>query len=348
MAQNRKEQFLSESISSTKSTDSAPQAWHPTRQIPRPSSRKAPAMLLLITMLWGLSFPLMKNWHLAGGSCPGGPVVAGLTMIAFRMLLALLVLAVFLPKLFLAPSRREVLIGLVLGLTNSIGFVFQVTGLAWTSPALSAFVTSLASAWVPLLMLAIFGVAIHRLTLLGLIVGMAGAAVLGIDRDHNLTFGWGEGLTFISTWFFALMIVLLDRLGRGVESAHFTVAFLAGTGLPALLIAGAITVGRSESTDWIEWTGAMLSKPLVWRDLILLTVLCTVLPFHWFNVYQPQVAASRAALIYLLEPVFASIYSVAWGLDTVGPKLLIGGGMILTGNALVEVPAWFKSSNRTV
>jgi drug/metabolite transporter (DMT)-like permease len=150
-------------------------------------------------------------------------------------------------------------------------------------------------------------------------------------------------LTFISTWFFALMIVLLDRLGRGVESAHFTVAFLAGTGIPALLINGVILVDRNETASWINWTTTMLSNPLIWRDLILLTLLCTVLPFHWFNVYQPRVAASRAAVIYLLEPVFASIISIAWGHDVISPRLILGGSLILAGNALVEVPAWFRT-----
>jgi drug/metabolite transporter (DMT)-like permease len=308
------------------------------------SFKKAPGMLLLITMLWGLSFPLMKSWHLAGENCPGGPVVAGLTMVSLRMMLALLVLAVFLPNLFLAPSRREVGIGFLLGLINSLGFILQVTGLAWTTPALSAFVTSLASAWVPLLMLVCFDVAVRKLTLLGLVVGIIGAAVLGIDTRQGFAFGWGEVLTFISTWFFALVIVLLDRLGRGVESAHFTVAFLAGTGIPALLSTGAITLSRSESSEWLIWTATMLSNPLMLRDLILLTVLCTVLPFHWFNVYQPHVAASRAALIYLLEPVSASIFSLLWGLDALDLKLLMGGGLILAGNGLVEVPFWLGNA----
>jgi drug/metabolite transporter (DMT)-like permease len=309
---------------------------------PRPD-RKATWMLVLITSMWGLSFTLMKNWQDAAEGCPGGVVVAGLTMVALRMFLALVVLGVFLPRLFRDPTRREFTIGLLLGGINSLGFVFQVTGLAWTSPALSAFVTSLASAWVPLLMLALFRLPVHRLTLAGLMIGIAGAGVLGIQTSLKLTFGWGEMLTFISTWFFALMIVLLDRLGRGVESAHFTVAFLAGTGIPALLINGVILVDRNETASWINWTTTMLSNPLIWRDLILLTLLCTVLPFHWFNVYQPRVAASRAAVIYLLEPVFASIISIAWGHDVISPRLILGGSLILAGNALVEVPAWFRT-----
>jgi drug/metabolite transporter (DMT)-like permease len=317
----------------------------------RRSSAKATGMLVLVTLLWGLSFSLMKNWHIAAASCPGGPVVSGLTMVALRMFLALGVLAVFLPRLFSAPSRREFSIGFLLGAINSIGFAFQVIGLAWTSPALSAFVTSLASAWVPLLMLVLFGVSVHRLTLIGLILGIGGAAVLGIrtgpeDGASAITFGWGEILTFLSTWFFALVIVLLDRFGRGVESAHFTVAFLTGTGLPALVIVLIMTAARSETSPWLGWTSKMLSSPLIRRDLGLLTVLCTVLTFHWFNVYQPRVAASRAALIYLLEPVFASIFSLLWGHDMLGLYLIVGGSLILAGNALVEVPAWFRSNPR--
>jgi drug/metabolite transporter (DMT)-like permease len=317
----------------------------------RPSSSKATGMLVVITLLWGLSFSLMKNWHNASASCPGGPAVAALTMVALRMFLAIGILAVVLPRLFVAPSWREFGIGFLLGAINSIGFVFQVTGLAWTSPALSAFVTSLASAWVPLLMFVLFRVSVHRLTLIGLVLGIGGAAVLGIrtrpeDGASEITFGWGEILTFLSTWFFALVIVMLDRFGRGVESAHFTVAFLTGTGLPALIIMLLMTAARSETSEWLGWTSKMLSDALIWRDLGLLTVLCTVLPFHWFNVYQPRVAASRAALIYLLEPVFASIFSLLWGHDMLGLHLIIGGSLILAGNALVEVPAWFRRENR--
>ena len=39
-------------------------------------------------------------------------------------------------------------------------------------------------------------------------------------------------------------------------------------------------------------------------------LLPTVLSFHWMNTYQPRVTAVRAALIYLLEPVFAAGFAV--------------------------------------
>src|SRR5207248_3153573 len=119
---------------------------------------------------------------------------------------------------------------------------------------------------------------------------------------------------------------------------------LLGTGLPALGIVAALTAARSETSDWLRWSSTMLQDPMIWRDLGLLTLFCTVLPFHWFNVYQPRVSASRAALIYLLEPVFASLFSLLWGHDTLAPPLIIGGAMILAGNMLIEVPALLRNA----
>ena len=86
----------------------------------------------------------------------------------------------------------------------------------------------------------------------------------------------------------------------------------------------------------------MLARPAVLRDLALLVLLPTVLAFHWMNRYQPRVSAGRAALIYLLEPVFAAAFSVMWGHDELTGRLFLGGGLILAGNLLIEVPYWLR------
>jgi drug/metabolite transporter (DMT)-like permease len=62
------------------------------------------------------------------------------------------------------------------------------------------------------------------------------------------------------------------------------------------------------------------------------------------NVYQPKVAASRAALIYLLEPVWAALFSLIWGHDSFSSYLIAGGILILVGNLIVEVPRWQRTS----
>ena len=46
-------------------------------------------MLLVVTLLWSLSFPWTKNWQKAAVGCPGGELLASLTLIGLRMPIAL-------------------------------------------------------------------------------------------------------------------------------------------------------------------------------------------------------------------------------------------------------------------
>src|SRR5205807_7877263 len=102
----------------------------------------------------------------------------------------------------------------------------------WTTPAMSSFFTSLASAWVPLLVLAGWRVRIPRLTLLGLGLGVAGVGVM----VEGWTVQGGDALTLIASVIFAVQVLLLDRLGRAVEPMHLTAGFLGITGIAAFLL----------------------------------------------------------------------------------------------------------------
>jgi drug/metabolite transporter (DMT)-like permease len=309
------------------------------------SAAHASVMLVIVTVLWGLSFPLMKNWLNAAQDCPGGTVVASTTLIAMRLLLALILLACFRPRLFTTATRREHLYGIAIGLFFAAGFIIQVLGLEWASPALSAFLTSLSSACVPILGWLAWRMYVPRLTWIGLTLGLIGAAVLSkIDQDPLASFGLGEGLTLLSAVIFGVEILLLDRLGRRVQSAHLTVGLMGTAAVIASLLAVVGSLRSDGLEAWLSWTRRMLQDPLIVRDVALLTVFSTVLAFFWMNVYQPRVSASRAALIYLLEPVFAALFSVMGGHDALTLRLLAGGAIILLGNLLVELPQLLRGA----
>jgi drug/metabolite transporter (DMT)-like permease len=291
-------------------------------------------MLVVVTVFWGLSFSLMKNCQDAAKGCPGGEALASATLIMVRMVLALAILAVVRPRLLLAPSRREYTAGAAIGIPFFLGFILQVLGLAWTTPAMSAFFTSLASAWVPLLVWVLWRTRVPRLTVVGLGLGLAGVAVM----VEGWTVQGGDTLTLLASAIFAVEILLLDRLGKSCEPMHLTAGFLAITALAATVLCVALAQLGPGIGAWLAWMGRMAGDYDVVRDVGLLTVFCTVLAFHWMNVYQPQVAASRAALIYLLEPVFAALFSLAWGHDQLTWRLAAGGGIIVCGNLLVELP----------
>ena len=71
---------------------------------------------------------------------------------------------------------------------------------------------------------------------------------------------------------------------------------------------------------WLSWLGATLGNGAVLRDVVLLTLRSTVGASYLLIVYQPRVSAGRAALIYLLEPIFAALFSIAWGHDQLTPR----------------------------
>jgi drug/metabolite transporter (DMT)-like permease len=110
--------------------------------------------------------------------------------------------------------------------------------------------------------------------------------------------------------------LLLDRLGRDARPGHLTLGFLLGHGVPATLLVGGLAAAQPWGADWARATTGLLCDRFVLLDLALLTV-TTALAYHWLATYQPRVPASRAALVFLLEPIFGAVFSVAWEHDRV-------------------------------
>ncbi len=301
----------------------------------QPSESFAAAMLVLACACWAAFFTLCKNWQQAAEACPGGDLLASLTLLGVRTVIALVLFAVFKPRLLLPPNRRVVAVGLLLGTLQCLGNILQVWGLASTSPALSGFFTSLASLWVPILAFVWLRQPVARATWIGMALGIGGLAILGINRGASWGIGFGDGLTVLSSFAFALFILWLDRLGRTVNSSHLTFVLVAVSGLPTLFLAVGMAARQGILDRWLIWLGAVLRQPAVMRDVLLLTLLSTILATHLMSFYQPRVPASRAALIYLLEPVFAAALSIVVGHDLLSERLLLGGILILGGNALV-------------
>ena len=293
-------------------------------------------MLVGVTLLWGLSFPLVKTWQMAAHACPDGKLASTFTLLAIRMLLASVVLIVIYPKLLLTPTRKEHGIGALLGGLMFVSLSLQFTGLVWASPATSAFLTSLGSAWVPLFAWVGLGLIVPRLTLIGLFVGVIGVAVLTLRPEQRWSLGPGELLTLGSTFPFTMQILVLDHVGKKVRSTHLTLGLLGTTGGLALVGVLLMVVMGSGMGSWLDWLGQMLTQWKIVLTLIALVLLPTVLAFHWMNQYQPQVSPGHAALIYLLEPLFTTLISIPWGYDKLSYRLILGGGLILFGHLIVE------------
>jgi drug/metabolite transporter (DMT)-like permease len=181
---------------------------------------------------------------------------------------------------------------------------------------------------------------------------LAGVALLGHFNWATLRFGRGEIETLVSSLFFMVPILWLDKVeyadnrpGR-VTVVMFSVQFA---------IFGTLAVATAPSLNGllVPWT----SPAWVGMTLILAS-LCTLASFSIMTAWQPKITAIEAGLLYCTEPIFASLLAlflpalfsrwagIGYPNETATADLLVGGALITLANALIQLrrPAKLEAS----
>jgi drug/metabolite transporter (DMT)-like permease len=284
----------------------------PVLRPPLSRSTLAALGLLGVTAAWGSTFFLLKD------VVERVPVA---DFLAVRFLIAFVAVAVIAPRavsrLTAAERRHGVLLGVVYGAAQ----LLQTVGLQSTAASVSGFVTGMYVVFTPLL-----GAVVLRTRLswpVWTAVGLATAG-LGLLSLQGLSVGSGEALTLASAFLYAVHILGLGRWSSGRNAVGLSVVQL-GT-ITVVCGVGALPGGvvlPSRSGDWV----ALVYMALVAGALALLVQ-------TWA---QAHLTAVRAAIIMTMEPVWATGFAVAFGGEALGPRLLVGGVLVLGAMYLVEL-----------
>ncbi|MDX2191950.1 MAG: DMT family transporter [Gemmatimonadales bacterium] len=273
------------------------------------SHRAALWTLVAVAIVWGVTFVAIKE-ALAWMS----PAV----FLALRFGLASLLLL----PLWRGLGREALRAGLVLGLLFFAGFVFQTAGLARTSPSRSAFITSLATAVVPLLAAALHRERPRGAVLAAVALGLAGTWLFTDPAGGGLNAG--DLLTFGCAVMFAAQIVAAGRYARRFPTAQLLAVQLAVTAVLAPPVAPLLETPRLDPS------------PLA-IALIVGTAM-TGLGTFWGQLQaQAVVTPAEAALIFLLEPIAAAAASRAVYGERLAGIQWVGAGMILGAIVLPEL-----------
>lgn len=325
------------------------------------------AALAFACLLWGMSFPLMKGAAatfdgvvaravVGPGARPAMPDLAvRATFNAWRFALGtVLYLAVLRPRLR-EFSRADVLGGLVVGGFYGGGVLLQLLGLQFTLPSVAGFLTSMAVVFTPLGQAILFRRPVGRRVALGVMLATVGVATMSlpaVDAGAAATTTaaaatppplpmLGQALVLASAVLFTGQILALDHFGGSrpggpapADPARLTlVTFAAAAALNAAgaLPLGAASLHRAEvlAPLWGDWRFTLAMAVLV--------VLSLVLAMHLMNRYQPAVSPAAAAVIYCLEPVFATAFSVALGSERLVWPTVVGGAAILAAVLVVAL-----------
>jgi drug/metabolite transporter (DMT)-like permease len=81
----------------------------------------------------------------------------------------------------------------------------------------------------------------------------------------------------------------------------------------------------------------LLGDPDFLVPLLLSAFFGTFIALMLVNLCQKLLDPVRAAILYALEPVWATLLAITYGLATVNSWLLLGGGALLLGNLIAEL-----------
>ena len=302
--------------------------------MPRNSRPLAYTLLVLVTFVWGTTFPLVKA--ALRDTTP-------LTFNLARMVLAAFVLLAVNFASLRSLTRNDLRLGAAAGVLLAIGYQFQTAGLARTSASKSAFLTGLVVVIVPLLSF------------------IPGAAVPGSRRPGPSALA-GAAIAF------AGLILLTTPPGSGaalLSGMHLgewlTLACAIAFAAHLLTLAGAAPTvsARRLGTLQISFCALtmLLTLPLGGRPHIHLTVtlaialavtalFATAAAFTIQSWAQQHLPAAHTALIFTMEPVFAWLFSLLFLGEHLGRRSLAGAGLILAGILLAELrSAWPTSAS---
>ena len=277
-------------------------------------SIRADGWLLLLTVIWGLSFTLVKT-ALAD--------ISPILFLAIRFWLGSLLLVPFLFSGFSKINTDVLKRGFLLGLFMFLGMTLQTLGLKYTSASKSGFITGLAVLIVPVLVVIIERKLPKKASIAGVVLATAGIFLL--THPANMAFNKGDLYTVLCAICFAFQIIFVEILVRKGEEIILAFFMLLVT---ALLASCSVFVFREYQ---ISLTANMVFS------LICVSLLSTALGF-WMQIHwQPKTSATAAAVIYTMEPVFALIFAVLLLGEGITRTGLLGGGFIICGMMVAEL-----------
>ncbi|HYD59192.1 MAG TPA: DMT family transporter [Noviherbaspirillum sp.] len=265
--------------------------------------------LLIVTVVWGTTFPAMKDLseHFSA------------VWIAFlRFALAGVLLAPFL----LRASKADGVAGGVLGLMLFAAFMFQVEALGQMSASRNAFITGLNVLIVPLL-----GVAAGRMPenriIIAVLLSMAGLFVMCWDGG-----GWstGDTLALAGALCFGVYVKLMETLTRRADN----MMALTAVQIIAVAVCAALWIAMTEPQA-IDRTGVEERIRGNFYNLLYLGVFATAAIISLQTWGQRHASANEAAIVYAFEPACAAIAAYFWLAEMMTMRSVVGGLLLIAG-----------------
>jgi drug/metabolite transporter (DMT)-like permease len=269
--------------------------------------------LVAVTAVWGVTFVQVKD------AVAIYPLFA---FLALRFAIASATLAVPGARRLRSLGRHGVWAATFAGLLLAAGYTLQTAGLERTSVSNAGFVTGMYVVLTPLIALALFRIRVGLAAWAGVALATVGLGLLsGVHGGDAI----GDLLVLAGAAVYSLQIVLMERYAPRYDAIAFTLVEM----LAAFSGLGLVAIPQLETPH--GWT--------VWGALIVTGVFASALAFLAQTWAQRRTSATRTALVFTLEPVWAALFGYTLAGDRLGATGWVGCAVIMAGILLAEPAA---------
>jgi drug/metabolite transporter (DMT)-like permease len=280
-------------------------------------------MLLSVTAIWGLGF-IATKWTFTDYSA----LWSNSLRFIFAGLIALPFLAYY--KSYRIPLKKQwgaILCSILL----MASMLLQTWGLVYTTTAKSGFITALYSLIIPLL-----GMIIYKSRYSIYFWALVFQSLVGIALLCNLDlnqFGFGDFLTLLCAFGFALHFMAIDKVTRWFPSAielNALQCFWVGVfSLPLALF----FEGMPNLAPLMDISSIWVASPLL--GFICLSVFSSFIAFGVLAHVQKFIPSHSVGMICLLESPFAALFGYMFLKEELSGVNLVGCFVVLISVALI-------------
>lgn len=283
-------------------------------------THKPEMMLILMTVIWGATFMFSQI---------GLKDCSPFLYIICRFLIASTLSIIFFGKKVFKASKKTILQSSVLGFFFAIGFILQTTALTLTTISKTAFITGLTVVVTPFIYILIRESFPSRWAFVGVVVSFIGLYIFTNPEIDNINIG--DLMTLISTVCWASYVNYMDiftKRHKTFEQTIQVVAFQFITALP-IVILGFFIFNYPDFTF-------NLSQDLIF-SLLFNGVIASFILTLIHTTYQKHSTPVKVALIFGLEPVFASIFAMVFMNEFLSFREVIGASVLMSGVFVSEL-----------
>lgn len=248
--------------------------------------------LLLIGILWGMGFVTVKIGLNAGMNT--------FYLMWLRFLGSFVLLSILFRKKIKKVSKDDLKAGVILGIIQYFGYVFQTYGVANTTVGKNAFFTAINVIIVPYIFWILNKKRPDIFSFSASIICLIGVGIMSLDSNLNFThLNKGDVMTIISAFFFALQVAYTGYFGRKVHPMNLV--------LLQMLVGGLLFAGTQFATSGLREVIPLHGETLM--AIIYAVVFSTAIPMLLQIYCQRLTTATKASILMSTESMFAPIFA---------------------------------------